>query len=319
MRIRTIKPEFWMHEGLSQCAEFSRLLAIALLNWADDDGYFMAHHALLRGSLFPFEEDSTKIRRGLDELSKVGWIEVGEDKQGRPVGRVINFAKHQKVDRPKSSVIKGLCKFDDGSTTDRRAIAEASSEEGNGREWKGSIGEASATQEMDFKIPISDKPRKPDAVQQPKAKRPPDECFETLVALQGSSLSSLTTSERGRINKALSEIRSACPNLSAEQLRRRADAYREAMPGATLTATALAAHWSRLAGSEPADLTEKKLGGAARHFDRATVAAAPGRWEAAFEDLYDLPPDGEWHQQQPYVREAIEAYLRETSAPSSAA
>lgn len=137
MRIRTIKPEFWLHEGLAKCSEFARLLAIALLNWADDEGYFMANPILIRGQVFPFDDDSTKVRRSLDELSSVGWIRLGIDDQGRSVGIVINFEKHQRVDRAKPSAIKGNISFDDHSTINRRSIDDQSTEEGKGMEGKG--------------------------------------------------------------------------------------------------------------------------------------------------------------------------------------
>lgn len=134
MRIRTIKPEFWMHEGLCKCSEFTRLLAIALLNWSDDEGYFMANPILIRGQVFPFLDDSKIIPRSIQDLSRVGWIRLGKDDQGRDVGMVLNFAKHQRVDKPKPSCIKGNFQFQDASKTDPRIILDASKEEGNGRE-----------------------------------------------------------------------------------------------------------------------------------------------------------------------------------------
>lgn len=134
MRIRTIKPEFWIHEGLCSLSEFTRLLAIALLNWSDDEGYFMANPAVLRGSLFPFLDDSKKIPRSLQELSGVGWIELGKDKSGREVGRVINFAKHQRVDKPKPSEIKASSVFLDSSKNDLGRVLDASKEEWKGKE-----------------------------------------------------------------------------------------------------------------------------------------------------------------------------------------
>jgi hypothetical protein len=134
MRIRTIKPEFWMHEGLCKCSEFSRLLAVALLNWSDDEGYFMANPILIRGQVFPFEDDSKKVPRSLQELSSVGWIRIGNDDQGRSVGMVINFAKHQRVDKPKPSTIKASSVFQDASKNDLGRIQDASKEEGKGME-----------------------------------------------------------------------------------------------------------------------------------------------------------------------------------------
>lgn len=137
MRIRTIKPEFWSHEGLCSCSEFTRLLAIALLNLADDEGYFMANPSILRGALFPFLDSSKMIPGSIQDLSRVGWIEVGEDDQKRQVGRVLNFRKHQRIDKPKPSNIKPLSKFQDASKTHPRRVQDASNEEGKGREGKG--------------------------------------------------------------------------------------------------------------------------------------------------------------------------------------
>ncbi len=107
-------------------------MAIALLNWADDHGYFMAHPSLLRGGLFPFLEDSKNIPGTLQDLSRVGWIELGNDNQGRPVGRILNFTKHQRVDKPQTSKIKDLCIFQDHSKNVPRSFQEPSKEEGNG-------------------------------------------------------------------------------------------------------------------------------------------------------------------------------------------
>lgn len=134
MRIRTIKPEFWLHEGLCGCSDFTRLLAIALLNWADDHGYFMANPALVRGNLFPFLDSSKMIPGSLLELSRVGWIECGKDNQGRDVGRIINFSKHQRVDKPKPSEIKGLWAIQDESKTNPGRVQDASQEERKGKE-----------------------------------------------------------------------------------------------------------------------------------------------------------------------------------------
>jgi hypothetical protein len=117
------------------------LLAIALLNWSDDEGYFMANPTLIRGQLFPFEEDSKKVPRSLQELSEAGWILLGTDSQKRAVGKVMNFLKHQRVDKPKPSEIKGCSTFQEPSTT--HLIVVPSGMEGNRREGNGGGGEES--------------------------------------------------------------------------------------------------------------------------------------------------------------------------------
>ena len=152
MRIRTIKPEFWIHEGLCGCSEFTRLLAIALLNWADDEGYFMSNPALLRGNLFPFLDSSKTIPGSLKDLSCVGWIELSVDSQGRSVGRILNFSKHQRVDKPKPSQIKELWTIQDESKNDPRMIFDESKEEGKGMERNGKEVSTEKEEEDIFQI-----------------------------------------------------------------------------------------------------------------------------------------------------------------------
>ena len=139
MRIRTVKPEFWQSETLASVAPTSRLLAIALLNFADDEGLFWAVPQVIQGALFPFDEDSTNVRRGLDELSRIGFLELGTAEHGKRVGRVKNFKLHQKVDRPQASKIAGFSvvwdPFDEDSTNVRRGLDEDST-----TEWKGMEG-----------------------------------------------------------------------------------------------------------------------------------------------------------------------------------
>jgi hypothetical protein len=131
-----------MHEGLCKCSEFTRLLAIALLNWSDDEGYFMANPILIRGQVFPFLDDSQIIPISLQDLSRVGWISLGKDDQDRAVGFVVNFTKHQRVDKPKPSSIKGNFQFQDASKTHPRRIQGGM--EGNGGEEEGNGGDTFA-------------------------------------------------------------------------------------------------------------------------------------------------------------------------------
>lgn len=108
MRIRTIKPAFWKNETLSGLAKADRLLAVALLNYADDEGYFQAHESLVRGECFPFDEDSAEIRRGLAELSRIGFLALGTASDGQRIGRIVTFLEHQKIDKPSKSKFSAL-------------------------------------------------------------------------------------------------------------------------------------------------------------------------------------------------------------------
>ena len=107
-RIRTIKPEFWAHEVLSELPEPTHMLAAALLNYADDEGYFNANPALVKAACSPIREPSVSIQCSLNQLSKAGYLEFGKSPDGRTYGRIVKFSAHQNVNRASVSKIKTL-------------------------------------------------------------------------------------------------------------------------------------------------------------------------------------------------------------------
>ena len=136
MRIRTVKPEFWTHPMWSKQGDAVRLLALALLNYADDDGFFYADPELMR-EIMPYW-DSTKLRRTFDELSRLGWAEYQKGPEGYGLlGRIVQFKTHQRIDRPNASKISKLWRLDEDSTQTRRTLDDQSPTEGKGREGKG--------------------------------------------------------------------------------------------------------------------------------------------------------------------------------------
>ena len=137
MRIRTIKPAFWANEKMAVLPDFARLLAIGLLNYADDLGFFWANSLMIRGSLFPFEEDSSKIRKGLAQLESEGYVILGKTADGREVGKIVNFSKHQRVDKPQKSEIEPLAIFEERSKNGIVFIDDDSALYSKGKEGKG--------------------------------------------------------------------------------------------------------------------------------------------------------------------------------------
>lgn len=107
-RIRTIKPEFWTDEDLSEVSEPACLLALGLLNYADDEGYFNANPKLIKASVFPLREPSVPITVQLRELSDCGYISLFSTSDGKNFGVINNFQKHQVINKPKESKIKEL-------------------------------------------------------------------------------------------------------------------------------------------------------------------------------------------------------------------
>jgi hypothetical protein len=133
-RIRTIKPEFTQDEDLSALPAETHLLAAGLLCCADDEGYFKANAGLIRSAVFPLRECSVSIHEMLTQLSKVGFIRLGNGQDGKRYGLVVKFKEHQVVNRPTPSKIKRLqIKWDDSCTT-HGELTEDSLPEGKGKE-----------------------------------------------------------------------------------------------------------------------------------------------------------------------------------------
>jgi biotin operon repressor len=89
--------------------------------------------------------------------------------------------------------------------------------------------------------PLADKP--PESVTRKK-----DNLFEVIAEVCGISLTGMTRSSRGQLNKAVKELREI--GTTEEQVRHKAKAYRAQYPNATLTPTALIKHWSSFAELE---------------------------------------------------------------------
>ena len=126
-RIRTVKPEFYAHERLSELPPEWHLLAAAILNYADDYGYFNANPALVLAGTMPLRP-TVNVVAALEALVAIGYARLGRGPDGRRYGQVVNFAKHQRVERPsKRTVVDGIeVAWDDGSPNPHRPIGEGS-------------------------------------------------------------------------------------------------------------------------------------------------------------------------------------------------
>lgn len=104
-RIRTIKPEFHAHEELSALPAETHLFASALVNYADDYGYFNANPVLVKAGTNPLRIDKTKTEDQLEQLEHIGYIEVRRSGI-KHYGRILKFDEHQRVSHPSPSKIK---------------------------------------------------------------------------------------------------------------------------------------------------------------------------------------------------------------------
>jgi len=139
-RIRTIKPEFWQDEDLAGVSAEANLLAIGLLNQADDEGYFKANPKLIQAAVFPLRDLSVNIHGIISELSNIGYITLKTGSDGKQYGHVTNFEKHQKINRPSGSKIRALMEFTECSVSvhDKNCLEQGTGnrEQGVGKRFK---------------------------------------------------------------------------------------------------------------------------------------------------------------------------------------
>lgn len=134
-RIRTVKPEMAHNEELAATSIEAQLLAIRLLNHADDEGYFKANPALVKAVCFPLV-DSVNIQGCLSELSNAGYLRLTTGTDGKQYGHIRKFTTHQKINRAKESKIRELWCDNRESVKDHGRVSDPSLPEGNREQGK---------------------------------------------------------------------------------------------------------------------------------------------------------------------------------------
>lgn len=113
-RIRTIKPDFWTDEKLTECSMSARLLFIGMFNFADDNGNLSASAKKLKMQIFP--ADNVDCQPLLDELIAHG-ILIEYSVSGDKYLNIKGFKKHQVINRPSTSSIPQPLDSDDSLNT----------------------------------------------------------------------------------------------------------------------------------------------------------------------------------------------------------
>jgi len=129
-RIRTIKPEFWTDDAITECSTSARLLFIGMWNFSDDNGNIDRSAKQLKMKIFP--ADSIDTEPLVQELIEQNLV-IEYMANDCLFLHIRGFAKHQKIDRPSKTSLP----LYDNSMRTRRVIAEGSTTEGKGREGKG--------------------------------------------------------------------------------------------------------------------------------------------------------------------------------------
>jgi hypothetical protein len=96
-RIRTIKPDFWTDEKLTDCSLSARLLFIGTWNFADDAGNLDRSHKQIKARVFPL--DNVDCEPLLLELITQGLL-IEYAVEGKQYLHIKGFEKHQLINRP---------------------------------------------------------------------------------------------------------------------------------------------------------------------------------------------------------------------------
>jgi len=105
-RIRTVKPEFWEDEAIGLISFGARLLFLACFNFADDEGLMRWTPDYLKASVFMYDKEVTteQVETFMGELASAGLvIPYKGGKSQQRLGWILNFLKHQRINRPQPS------------------------------------------------------------------------------------------------------------------------------------------------------------------------------------------------------------------------
>jgi hypothetical protein len=106
MRIRSVKPEWLEDERLLAAGSEARMFSVALMLLADDHGRGRASEVILAGRVYPGDPESlAKVRESLARLS--GWFVKLYEVRGQRYFSILNWKKHQKVDKPGKPLCPG--------------------------------------------------------------------------------------------------------------------------------------------------------------------------------------------------------------------
>jgi hypothetical protein len=101
-RIRTIKPDFWTDEKITECSMSARLLFIGIWNFADDNGNLQRSAKKVKMQVFP--ADSLDCEPLIQELMSHGML-IEYSVNGEFFMHIKGFKKHQVINRPSKSGI----------------------------------------------------------------------------------------------------------------------------------------------------------------------------------------------------------------------
>ena len=138
-RIRTIKPEFFLHEELAELSAFARLVFIGLWTVADRNGCLPDRPRRLKVTILPYDDD-VSFDEILDQLAEHHFIERYSADNGELFIKITGFSDHQVI-RKDEPIYQNAEKR--GRATEKRGRAADKRGRALGKESKGKDQERS--------------------------------------------------------------------------------------------------------------------------------------------------------------------------------
>jgi hypothetical protein len=103
-RIRTVKPELFQSYTIKRLSLEARWTFVGLLTHVDDDGYCRDEPRIIKGAIWPLEDDVSwsDVEKHIDELLHAG-LACRFYVNGVPHLHIVNFREHQTINRPTKS------------------------------------------------------------------------------------------------------------------------------------------------------------------------------------------------------------------------
>jgi hypothetical protein len=256
-RIRTLKPEFFRSRSLAKVSIPARLTFQGLWCEADDFGRGVADPRIVKGSVWPLDDDVTHADVGahLEELASTGHIRLYVVK-GERYFEILSWEEHQSA-----AYRRGKAQFPEPiveesaepAPPEQESHDESCTEVQAARPDVLELGTGKGTGNGDRNAPA----RRPRAI---------DPLWEAIIDCWQIDESQLTESERGRLNKATKLLRDV--EADPTEIPRRRARYRVRYSHASDTPLAVIGRWSELAndtnGATPtmpagSDMTQRNL------------------------------------------------------------
>lgn len=100
-RIRSIKPDFFSDETIGNLSMPARLIFIGTWTLADDEGLLNWTAPYIKAHLLAYDPITLdEVKSAMNEIVIASLVREYLDPRGRSFGWIINFRKHQRIDKP---------------------------------------------------------------------------------------------------------------------------------------------------------------------------------------------------------------------------